>query len=380
MKIDLSTINRDQFMCHTHLVGNEMVMLVQPVHIGCEWDGLNDIFRSSVWDMEGNLISASFKKFVNWGEKPHIYPVPTNLAGAHLMEKVDGSTLIFSRWNGNTIIRTRGTVDARKQENGHEIDVLMEKYPKFVEFMELVNTSETSYIFEWTSPTNQIVINYGFEPDMVLTGAVNHSDYSYYTQKELDAVATLYGLRRPQTYSYDSIEEMKSSVEAFKGVEGVCVYFHDDQKILKVKGAQYLYLHRAKSEISSIEKVMDVYLGRFFETGAAPTYQEFFAYLEATFDHEIACMARGHVSNICDAMKEVERIVEGMKTFAAGCGVTQIAGRTVTLNPKQSRAMAAQKILQAYGNTSRSSFVFKILDGKKFVADDYKKLLFQVLK
>lgn len=380
MKVDLSLIDQEQFMIHDHMIGDELVTLVQPRHIGAVWDGINDIFRSSVWDKDGNLISASYKKFVNWGEKPHIYPVPASLSGAHLMEKIDGSTLIFSRWKGATIVRTRGTVDARLQDNGQEIDFLTQKYSKFIEYLESSDSCDASFIFEWTSPTNQIVINYGFEPNMVLTGIVYHKDYTYATQWSLNEWAKTFDLPRPKTYNYDSIEEMKASVEAFKGVEGVCVYFHDDQKILKVKGAQYLYLHRAKSEISSIEKVMDVYLGRFFETGAAPTYEEFFAYLETTFDHEIACMARGHVSNICDAMKEVDKIVEGMKNFAASCGTTLIAGRAVTLNPKQTRSLAAQKIIQAYGNTSRSSFVFKLLDGKKFVADDYKKLLFQVLK
>lgn len=369
MKIDLSTINRDQFMCHTHLIGNEMVMLVQPVHIGCEWDGVNDIFRSSVWDMEGNLISASFKKFVNWGEKPHLYPVPASLSGAHLMEKVDGSTLIFSRWNGNTIIRTRGTVDARKQENGHEIDVLCEKYALF--FGELCSheTSDVSYIFEWTSPSNQIVINYGYEPDMVLTGIVYHSDYRYAEQSVLDDVAREWNLRRPVTYSYDSIESMQKAVTDFKGVEGICVYFHNDQKILKVKSAQYLFLHRAKSEISSVEKVMDVYFGLMFENVGKdwPTYQQFFSYLETTFDYEIACMARPNASAICDGMKEVANILDGMARF---------------LIPlfDQPRKIAAEKILQAYGTTGRSAILFKLLDRKALVPDDFKKLLFQVLK
>lgn len=367
MKIDLTSIDREKFMVHQHLIGAEEVSLVQPCHIGCEWDGVNDIFRSSVWDKDGNLISASFKKFVNWGEKPHIYPVPTNLAGAHLMEKIDGSTLIFSRWKGHTIVRTRGTVDARKQENGHEIDVLLAKYPDFVALLESYETGDASYVFEWTSPTNQIVINYGFEPDMVLTAIVDHKDYSYVNQTTLDGFAVKYGLRRPKTYSYNSIDEMKSSVEAFKGVEGVCVYFHDDQKILKVKGAQYLYLHRAKSEISSIEKVMDVYLGRFFELGKAPTYQEFFSYLENTFDHEIACMARGHVSNICDGMKVVDEILFAMVRFVDG-------------RRNKTRRDAALDIIQAYGNSGRSAMAFKLLDNKKLVADDYKKLLFQVLK
>lgn len=90
MKIDLSVVDRNQFMCHTHLVGDEMVMLIQPTHIGVVWEKDTEIFRSSVWDMSGNLISASYKKFYNWGEKPHLSPPPTSLKGAHLIEKVDG--------------------------------------------------------------------------------------------------------------------------------------------------------------------------------------------------------------------------------------------------------------------------------------------------
>jgi hypothetical protein len=224
-----------------------------------------------------------------------------------------------------------------------------------------------TYVFEWTSPTNQIVINYGFEPDMVLTGIMRHADYSYESQATLDTFGEVMGLRRPQTFSYDSIDEMKASVDAFKGMEGLCVYFHDDQKILKVKGAQYLYLHRAKSEISSIEKVIDVYLGRLFEVGPPVGYQEFFSYLETTFDYEIANMARGHVSRICDAMGEVYNIIEAMGNFV----------RPLFNVPRKD---AAIKILQAYGQTSRSSMAFKMLDNKVLVPDDYKKLLFQVLK
>lgn len=362
MKIDLSTIDQDQFMCHTHLVGNEMVTLVQPRHIGAVWDGINDIFRSSVWDMDGNLVSASFKKFVNWGEKPAIYPVPTSLKGAHLMEKVDGSTLIFSRWKGNTIVRTRGTVDARKQENGYEIDFLMAKYHEFVDMLESETDIDVSYIFEWQSPTNVIVINYGVEPDMVLTGIVLHPDYSYATQSALDKFADAMDLRRPQTYSYDSIEEMKAAVEAFKGVEGVCIYFQDDQKILKVKGMHYLLCHRMKSEVSSVEKVIDLWFAQ-----GRPSYQEFYKFIADTFDHELAVMCQGNISNVCDAWKGVQPILTGFASF-------------VEKVKHLSRREAAEKILQAYGQTNRAAFVFSLLDGKALNNDQLKKLLYQVIK
>ncbi len=362
MKIDLSTLDAEGFMSHQHFIGEHPVILVQPIHIGCPWGHDNDIFRSSVWDLDGNLVSASFKKFYNWGEKPHLTPPPESLSGAHLMEKIDGSTLIFSRWKGHTIIRTRGTVDARKQDNGHEIDVLCQKYPLFMQMLESLVTTHCSYVFEWTSPSNQIVINYGYEPDMVLTGIIYHDSYNYATQSHLDQVAAGYGLRRPASYSYDSVEDMKAAVEAFKGVEGLCVYFHDDQEILKVKGAHYLLCHRMKSEVSSIEKVIDLWFAQ-----GRPNYQEFYGFVADTFDHELAVMCQGNISQVCDAWKGVQPILDGFAGFV---------GKVKHL----SRREAAEKILQAYGQTNRASFVFALLDGKTLTNDQLKKLLYQVIK
>ena len=367
MKLDLSLADSENFMCHQHTVGEHPVMLIQPVHIGCNWTKENMVFRSVVVDTDGNIVSASFKKFFNWGEKPHLTMPPTNLANARLMEKLDGSTLIFSRYKGHTVIRTRGTVDARKQDNGYEIDILCQKYAGFIQGLELVDTTTCSFVFEWLSPSNKIVLNYGDEPDMVLTAIIDHQDYWYRSQADLDFYANLAGLRRPKTYSYDSIEEMQQAVTDMKGMEGLCIYFHNDQEILKVKSAQYLYLHRAKSEISSIEKVMDLYLSYRGELGHSPSYQEFFAYLEKTFDYEIATMAQSNVSQIADAMKEVEKILAGMTKFLA----------PLRDKPRRDAALA---ITQAYGSTGRSSMLFKMLDNKPLLADDYKKLLFQVLK
>jgi esterase/lipase len=149
------------------------------------------------------------------------------------------------------------------------------------------------------------------------------------------------------------------------------VYYNNDQNILKVKSAHYLYLHRAKSEISSIEKVIDVYMDWFitkrFVEHSDFSYTSFFAYLEEKFDYEIATMARGHASRICDAMKEVEKIMNALFKYAADC-------------KDMSRKDAAMKIMQAYGSTGRSSIIFKLMDGKVIGTDDWKKILYQVLK
>ena len=369
MKIDLSSIDLNSFMVHPHLVGGHECWLIQPIHIGAQWHKDNMIFRSSLWDKEGYPVSLSFKKFFNWDEKPNLDTPPSNLNGAQLMEKLDGSTLIFSRYKGVTVIRTRGTSDARLQPNGYEVDYLCDKYSKFFAHLETLENSEVSFVFEWLSPTNRIVLNYGDEPDMALVTMISHKDYDYWPQWSLDGVAKDFDLRRPRTFNYNSIEEMKNSIEALRDQEGICVYYNDGQSIRKVKSAQYLYLHRAKSEISSIEKVIDVYIDYFMTATypVAPTYPLFFQYLTVKFDFEIATMAQGHASRICDAMKEVNKIMAALVNCASEC-------------KSMPRRDAAARVLQAYGTTGRSSIIFKLLDGKVVGADDWKKLLYQVLK
>lgn len=362
MRIDLSAIDRTNFMVHEHTIAGEPVYLVQCIHIGTTWTKDNLHLRSSVWSSKGFLVSASFKKFFNWDEKPDLAPLPNSLNDAQLIEKIDGSTLIFSRYKGHTIIRTRGTTDARQLDNGYEIDLLLAKYPKFVNFLNTLETSDHSYIFEWVSPGNKIVIDYGVEPDMFLTAIIRHDEYTLAHQGSLDIFARDLGLRRPKTYNYASIDDMKASVQDMQGVEGLCVYYNDGQCIRKVKSAEYLAKHRMKSELSSIDKVVDVWT-----IAGRPTYQEFFDYCVKAFDHEIATDARGYISTICDGWKEVQLIEKSMREKAS-----ELSGL--------SRKDQASIVLQKWGNTNRASFVFQILDGKKWSDEAYKKLLYQVIK
>ena len=105
MKIDLNTIDRESFYVNEHVWNGERVYLVVPKEMGCVWTQENKIFRSSVWNYDGELISASFPKFVNWGEKPETFPTPSSLDNTTIVDKLDGSTLIVSKYKGITKIQ-----------------------------------------------------------------------------------------------------------------------------------------------------------------------------------------------------------------------------------------------------------------------------------
>jgi len=363
MKIDLDKVDRTQFMVHEHSLNGEIVHLIQPQHIGTKWTQDNKHMRSVVVNYEGEVISAGFPKFTNWGENPEHFPVPTSLRNCTVMEKLDGSLLIVSRYKGQYILRTRGTVDASVLANGHELELFKEKFLKRLTH-DTPDTWNVSILFEWVSPINKIVLNYGDEPDWYVVGLVHHSDYSLYSQEDLDMWAKNKGFKRPATYTFTDVNDLLQNVDQWKGKEGVCVYSKNDQTIHKVKGAWYLALHHMKSELSNIEKVMDVWL----EQGM-PDYNTFYNYIFTTFDYELAEQVKGMISRIADGKKEVNKIVDGMNDF--------VNNRLRSLSTRKEQA---QLVISSYGETNRASFLFKLLDGKSLGKDEYKKLMFQVLK
>jgi len=365
MKINIQSIDTNSFYVNEHILNGELLYLATPKQIGCEWNKDNIIFRSSLWNSDGELVSASFKKFVNWGEKPEVFPVPQSLRNCSVVEKMDGSTLIISKYKNQTIIRTRGTVDASTMEqNGHEIEIFKnEILPKLIDFIDEDSDAwHCSFIFEWTSPLNKIVINYGDKPRFVLIGLITHDNYHLYDQEDLNDIAKHCGLERPATYTFTDITSLISDVELWEGKEGVCVYSKGGQEIHKCKSFSYLRLHRMKSELSSMEKVIDVWVAQGY-----PSYNDFYNYIMTTFDFELAEQCRGFISKIADGHKEVLKIIAHMKSFVEPLKMEQ-------------RSFAAARIIGAYGETNRKSFCFNLLDGKELDGEAIKKLMFQVLK
>lgn len=376
MKIDLQSIDLTNFLVHQHILNGEVFHLVQPNHIGAKFTQANKIFRSSLWNDEGVLVSAGLPKFTNWGENPDNFPVPTSLKNTTIVEKVDGSLLIVSKYKGNYILRTRGTSDASKIDNGYELEAFKEKYlPALVSFIEkdcgkVLDTWGVSFLFEWVSPTNKIILSYGENPEWFLVGCIGHDDYSLASQEILDATATQIGCPRPVTYTFPSLEELMTNVEAWKGKEGVCVYSKDGQAVHKVKGAWYLALHRMKEALASFDKVVDVWYSQ-----GEPAYQQFEQNITNQFDFELWQQVRGEASRICDGSKEVAKIVEYMTGFAK-----ELVAQFGDAKDKKIRGQMAVKVLAAYGTTNRANFVFKLLDERPLTSEDRKKLLYQVLK
>lgn len=363
MKIPLDTIDKSSFKIKDGILNGRVVYLINPVEFDCKWNKSNLHLRSLMIDYDGTVISRGMSKFFNFGEKQELYPTPDKFNDWVLSSKEDGSLLICDLIDGKFNARTRGTISYKDHENTSDFDFVINKY----KLWELSELTEYSILFELYSPTNVIVLKPYQDPEIVLLGAIhkeNNIYYPYYSELGKQIQSKL-NCKLPETFPINGdIAIIASKIKDWIGKEGIVLNYNNNQNQLKIKSDWYLIRHRMKSELSSLEKVMDLWISLNY-----PNYTDFYNEVVKSFDFEIANIAQGHISNICDAYKEVNKILDGFYSFV---------NHTLRLLPN--RKEQALKVIQSYGITNRANFIFKLLDGKTLGGDDIKKLLFQVLK
>jgi len=341
MIIDLSNIDKTQFNLKETILSGETCYLITRKEIGIKWDQNNKYLRSVLVNSVGKIINAGFYKFVNFGENPENFPVPTNIENHSVIEKLDGSLLTCGIYKNNIIHRTRGTVNAEILENGHEISYFKSKYPLIWPNL----NEEQSFIFEWTSNNNKIIIDYGAEPELKLIGIVNLEDYSLFTQDELDIVASKLGVKRPKRYTFNSLEELCETVKSWpSNQEGICLYSPCGQNIWKLKSLEYLKLHSFKSNLS-LKGILELFL-----SWGRPEKEVFCAKIEQTLDWECLNYAKPYIDEVYQKYYIFEDKIKEIRKF-----LSNLNG----LNRKEQ----AQNILAF--SREWANICFSLLDGKE---------------
>lgn len=216
MKIDFSNYDLLEFSVTDGFFCGLPAKLIIPKEIGAKFTQKNKIFRSSIWSVDGELLSASFPKFVNWGENPDNFPIPKSLSGCKLVDKIDGSTCIIDYVNSQVSMRTRGTFTYSKAENYRDFEFCLEAHPKIAEFLK--EHPNVSLLCEITTPNQKIIINYGETPQFWLTGLINKEDYSLMPQRMVDDLAEELGLKRPKYYEFNSVNSLLGEIEKLRRI------------------------------------------------------------------------------------------------------------------------------------------------------------------
>lgn len=204
------------------------------------WDDVTLQTRGLVTDVNGSVVARPFRKFFNMEEGKH-----TATPDFDVYDKMDGSLGILFNYEGQWVMATRGSFTSDQALKGF---FMLQKY----DFKKL--HEGYTYLFEIIYHENRIVVDYDFE-DLVLLGMINTE-----TGYEVDLYGEGVDVRFKNLINnlgfnvvkkYDGIRdytELKGLIK--QDEEGFVVRFSNGER-MKIKGEEYLRLHKLMTNVST---------------------------------------------------------------------------------------------------------------------------------
>ena len=199
------------------------------------WNLFSMISRGLVLDPGARRVVATpFPKFFNYGEVVTAVPdLPFEVT-----EKVDGSLVVVFRHGGRWRATTKGAFES--EQAAWATRYLNERLePAGLD-------QDTTYLCEAVYRENRIVVPYAFE-GLVLLSAYDAGGDELDRPRLAEAAAAS-GMRLVEAHAYDSLDGLVATTRAL-GLdrEGFVVRFTNGMR-LKLKGEEYLRVHRTMSQ------------------------------------------------------------------------------------------------------------------------------------
>lgn len=202
--------------------------------------------RGIKFDKQGNLLARPLHKFFNLGEKEETRMENIDFSEPHvIMDKLDGS-MIHTIYHDNRIrfCTKMGMTEIAEDALAWVEDnygVTFDIWARMLFGMGLTP------IFEWCSPANRVVIDYGDTPKFTLLALRVNLTGEYLP---LDSgPARLCSVPIVETRNVSSTEDFLVAVSAMRDIEGFIVAFEDGTRF-KIKTDEYVQLHRVVDETS----------------------------------------------------------------------------------------------------------------------------------
>jgi len=204
------------------------------------WNEITLQTRGLVTDDKGNVVARPYKKFFNMEEGKHT-PTPD----FEVYDKLDGSLGILFNYNGEWVFATRGSFNSDQSIKGLE---LLQKY----DYYKL--HKDYTYLFEIIYNDNRIVVKYPYE-DVILLGMIETKtgyDVDLYNEGvDVRLKNLINNIGISIVKKYDGIKDysiLKSMIKDDE--EGYVVKFSNGDR-MKIKGEEYLRLHKIMTNVST---------------------------------------------------------------------------------------------------------------------------------
>lgn len=307
-----------------------------------QWSPFSLSCRGIVVDLKNRrLLALPFAKFFNLGEPsaPSLAELES-LGAFDATEKLDGSMGIafHDQESGRFLVTTKGSLDSEQGEWASACLPESLKDPALL--------AAHTVMFEIIAARFRIVVDYrakGYAEGLYLLGVRENATQRLFGRAETEAFARRHGLATCRVQSFASIAE---AAEKAKGLphteEGYVLRFSGDVMV-KLKGREYLRVHRFLSNLSEKSLLECLVAGQEKEVldhlpNVAEEYRDLVVAALAKFHREAASFLEA-----CD------------KSFAAA--------------PKTDRKTFAQWVLTQVPR-EQSAFLFKKMDGKAVAEAD----------
>ena len=205
-----------------------------------KWDDITKMCRGLILDKEGNVIAKAFNKFFNY-EELTLNDIPEE--SFEVFEKLDGSLGILFWYQGKWILASKGSFTSDQSIKGR--DILNKKYN--VEVLPKGYTTVVEIIY----PENRIVCDYGVDEELVVLSMVSNANGKELDYDSMLSINEVSGF--PTIKKYDGITDYDTLKDKINGNrEGYVIRFKNGFRI-KIKGEEYVRLHRILTGFSNVD-------------------------------------------------------------------------------------------------------------------------------
>jgi len=209
-----------------------------------KWDKYTRMARGLIVNLRtGEIVARPFPKFFNIGEVEETKTENLPMEEPEITEKLDGSLGILYKYSGKYFITTKGAFNS--EQAAWATGYFREK------FRDIRVPEGLTVLFEVVYPENRIVIDYGGVKELFLIGAVEIKTGRDYAYRELQELAKKIGFSIVAKRPLKIREIMEKIVELPGNQEGFVARYSNGMRI-KIKGAEYLKIHRILSNLSLI--------------------------------------------------------------------------------------------------------------------------------
>ena len=248
MNLQLSDyVNKDNIAVKEEIVDGQKLYIVSYVFIDSElWrDEKNLEARGLVFDENGSIVCRPFEKFFNLNENQFTQYNDLDFTGAEYYEKVDGSMVTPVVFGDKIYFKTKKSFYSEVAQSCQQDFGDNKKLIEFCMYMKRLNMTP---IFEYTSPSNRVVVDYGQEPRLTLLD-IRRADGMYMLRITVEYLAKCYKLDIVKKYDNTSIQDILK--EDIENREGYVVKLKSGQRV-KVKFPSYLLKHHTLNRLTAV--------------------------------------------------------------------------------------------------------------------------------